>query len=171
MFIDNKMRNILTFIVYTEDSFFFVVTVVICLSNTHFGLDVRMRVVADELEVFVLEVEDGLHIGVDEHARQGAWGARELQLGLLEMVQVEVGVARGVDEVARLQARHLRHHLQQERIAGNVERHSEERVSTALVELKRESTIGDVELEDGVAGWERHAVDLGHVPSRNNHAA
>ena len=95
------------------EAFCFYVLDVRSLSDTYLGLDMRMRVVADELEVFVLEVEDGLHIGVDDHAGQGARSARELQFCLLDVVQIEVGVASGVDEVAWLQACHLRHHLQQ----------------------------------------------------------
>ena len=56
------------------------------------------------------------------------FGSGELQAGLLQMVQVEVGVARGVYELASLEPRHLRHHHQQQGIGRNVERHSEESV-------------------------------------------
>ena len=87
------------------------------------------------------------------------------------MVQVEMSVARGMDELAGLQAAHLCHHHAQQGVRGNVERHAQEGVGTSLVKLKAEPTLRDVELEDGMAGWESHLVHLGHVPCRYNHAA
>ncbi len=140
-------------------------------SDADVGLDVWPGVVVGELEIFVLEVEDGLHVGINQHMRQRTRRAGELQTCLFEMVEVEVRVARGVNEVTRLQSCDLRHHLKQQGIAGNVERHAKERVSAALIELQREAAIGDVELEDGVARRKRHAVHLGHIPRRDNHAS
>ena len=72
-----------------------------------------MRVVANEFEVLVLEVEEALHIGIDLHRRQWTRLTGELEFRLLDMVQVEMRVACGVDEVACLIARHLCHHLEQ----------------------------------------------------------
>ena len=95
----------------------------------------RMGIVADELEVLVLEVEERLDVGVEFHLGQGAWLSGELELRLFNMVQVEMGVTRGVDEVTGFIACHLRHHLQQQGIGGNIERHTEEGVGRALVEL------------------------------------
>ena len=89
-----------------------------------------------------------------------------------------MGVTRGMDEVARAESRHLCHHLQQQGIGGNVERHTQEGVCRALIELQRQTAlcilsvgIVDIELEDGVAWRQRHFVDLCHVPCRDNHAA
>jgi len=76
-----------------------------------------------------------------------------------------------VDEFARLQPRHLRHHLREERVGGDVERHAEEHVGTALVELAGEPAFRDVELEQAVAGRQRHAVHLRDVPCRHDQAA
>src|SRR5262249_48881964 len=76
-------------------------------SHRDFGLDMRVRVVALEFEVFVLEREDVLHIGIDLHHGQGPRRPRELQPRLFEMVGIEMGVAERVHEVAGLQARHL----------------------------------------------------------------
>ena len=79
-----------------------------------------MWVVAFELEVFVLEIEDVLYVGIDLHGGQGTRVARQLQLGLFDVVQVEVRVACGVDEVTRTEARHLCHHLQQQGVGGDI---------------------------------------------------
>ena len=136
-----------------------------------------MGIVADEFEVFVLEVEEALYVGVEFHLGQGTRLTRELELGLLDMVQIEVGVARGVDEVARTESRDLCHHLKQQSIGRNIERYAQEGVCRALVELQREASLGigsvgivDIELEDGVTRGQRHLVDLSHIPRRDNHA-
>ena len=71
-----------------------------------------MRIVANEFEVLVLEIEETLHIGIEFHLRQGTWLTGKLKLGLFDVVQVEVGVTCGVDEVTSLKTSHLCHHLQ-----------------------------------------------------------
>ena len=111
-------------------------------SNTHFAADVRVGVVAFEGEVFVLEVEDALPFGVDAHGGQRPRLTRELQTHLLQVVLVDMRVAEGVDEVARLQAADLRHHHGQQSVAGDIERHAEEDVGAALVELATEPAFG-----------------------------
>ena len=83
----------------------------------------------------------------------------------------EVRIAEGVHEIAVLQSAHLRHHHGEQRIAGDVERHAEENVRAALVELARELAVRHVELEEGVAGRQRHLVQLAHVPGRDDDAA
>ena len=52
--------------------------------------------------------------------------ACQLQLSLLQMVKIEVGIAERVHEIARTQAGGARHHVRQQRIGGDVERHTEE---------------------------------------------
>ena len=64
----------------------------------------RPRVVALKLEVFVVEVEEILHVGIDAHLGQRSRGARKLEACLIEVVKIEVGVAGGVDQLARLQS-------------------------------------------------------------------
>ena len=94
-----------------------------------------MGVVAREGEVVMAEREDVLGVGVDRHRGKRTRRAGQLEIGLFQVVQVEVGVAEGVDEVAGLQIRHLGHHHGEERIAGDIERHAEEDIGGALVEL------------------------------------
>ena len=94
-----------------------------------------MWVVVGQRKVLVLEVEDALHIRIDVHLGQWARLTGELKFSLLDVVKVEMGVARCIDEIAWLQIAHLRHHHGKQRIGGNVERHTEEGVGTALIEL------------------------------------
>ena len=128
-----------------------------------------MGIVADEFEVLILEVEERLDVGVDFHCGQGTRLTGELELCLLDVVQVEMGVTRGVDEVAGFVARHLCHHHQEQGIGGDVEGYTEEGVCRTLVELERETVAGHIELEDGVTGGQGHLVHLCHIPGGDDH--
>ena len=70
---------------------------------------------------------------------------------LLDVVVVDVAVAAGPHEVADLEAGHLGDHVGQQRVGRDVERHAEEQVGRALVELAGAAAVGDVELEERVA--------------------
>lgn len=127
------------------------------------------RVIAFEHKILIAESEEVLHVGVELHTRQGARSACQLQLGLLDMVEIKMRVAGGMDEVAGFETRDLGHHLQQQGIGGNVEGHPKERIGRALIELQRQSAVGYVELEETMARGKCHLVDFGYIPSRNNH--
>ena len=111
-----------------------------------------MRVVTVEPEVFEFEGKNVVDRRVDPHRRQGAWCAGKLQPGLIEMVAVDVGVAEGVHEFAGLVAADLRQHQGQQRVGSDVERDAEEDVGAALIKLARQFAVGNVELEQAVAG-------------------
>ena len=131
----------------------------------------RPGVVAFELEVVVLVVEDALHLGVEHHARQWTWLAAELLMHLVHMVEVDVRVAEGVDKLPWLQACDVSHHHAQQRVARDVERHAQEQVGAALIELQTQFAVGDIELEDGVAWRQLHRGDLSHIPRAHHDAA
>ena len=135
----------------------------------HRRLNGRIWIVILQCKVLELKVEDGLDIGVNAHSRQLAWGARELLVDLLKVVEVEVGVACGVDKLTRLEATHLRHHHSEQSVGCDVERNTEEGVGTALVEHTREFAIRHIELKEGVARRQRHLLDIGNIPGRNNY--
>ena len=63
-------------------------------------------------------------------------------------------VAKGMDEVAGLQATHLCHHHGEKGIGGDIERHAEEYVGATLIELARQFAVSHIELEEGMARWE-----------------
>src|SRR5437660_5026191 len=130
-----------------------------------------MGLVALEGEVLVLELQQLAARGVEAHARERARGAGELLARLLEMVEIEVRVAEREDELAGLEVGDLRHHQREERVGGDVERHAEEEVGASLVELAGKAALGDVELEECVAGRERHLVDVRRIPGADEMAA
>ena len=105
-----------------------------------------MALVVTHLEVFELVVEDGFGFALDVQCGCGQGRARELQLYLLVVVAVDVAVAAGPNEVAYLEVALLRHHVGQERIAGDVEWHTQEYVGTSLIQLTTQlsfATSGD----------------------------
>lgn len=137
-----------------------------------------MWVVVDELEILVAEREDILDIRIDNHLRERTRVTRKLQTSLLKVVEVEVRIAGGMDEVAHLKVAYLCHHLKQEGIAGDVERYAEEGVCTTLVELEREysptpfyTRRSHIELEEAMAWREGHVRNICHVPCAAHDAA
>ena len=80
-------------------------------------------------------------------------------------------VAERVDEDAGLEPAHLRHRHGQQRVGGDVERHAEEDVGRALIELARQRAVGDVELEQAMARRQRHRLDLRRVPGGDDEPA
>ena len=66
------------------------------------------------------------------------------------MIVVDMAVAAGPDEVPHPQTGLRGHHVREQRIAGDVERHAQEQVGTALVKLATQPTIGNIELEERV---------------------
>ena len=100
----------------------------------------RVWIVVEEFEVLILEVENILHFRVEAHLRKRTRFACELQIGLLHVVQVEVSVARSVNKFAGLKSANLCHHKKEERVRGYVERHPEEAVGRALIELQRKAS-------------------------------
>ena len=107
----------------------------------------------------------------DVQPRRRKWRARELQIGLLQMIQIQVAVAAGPDELAGGEVALLRDHAGQQRVGGDVERHAEEHIGAALVELAGQPAGSDVELKQRVAGRERHLLELADVPGAHQHAA
>ena len=87
------------------------------------------------------------------------------------MIFVKVYIAKSVNELSCFQAADLRHHHGEQGIGGDVERHAEEDIGRALVQLAGEFAIGHVKLEEGVAGAERHLGQLSHIPGADEDAA
>jgi hypothetical protein len=96
--------------------------------------------------------------------------AGELLVDLLEVVQVEVAVAAGPDEVADVEVALLREHVREQRVAGDVERHAQEQVGAALIELAGEPATRDIKLEETVTRRQAHGIDLADIPCADKHA-
>lgn len=128
-------------------------------------------VVASEGEIVEIEVEDAILLGVEGHRGQRSGVAGKLQTALVDVIVVDVGVAEGVNEIAGLETTGLGNHHGEEGVAGNVEGDAKEYVGGALVELAAEAAVGNIELEEDMAGREVHLVNLAHVPSRHEEPA
>src|SRR5688572_26083755 len=90
--------------------------------------DVRMGIVADYLEILVAISVDRIRPAMNGQLRQRPRLAAELQPRLFEVVRVEMAIAAGPDERARLQPALLGQHVGEKRVAGDVERDAEEDV-------------------------------------------
>src|SRR4030065_420570 len=134
-------------------------------------LDGGMRVVVQQLKIIELKIEDRAHCGVEVYAWPRPRGARQLRARLFEVVAVEVRIAEGMDEIAGFESGHLGHHQREQGIGGYIERHAEENIGAALVELTGEPPVRHVELEESMARWQRHAVYLPHIPGAYDQAA
>jgi len=124
----------------------------------------RVRVVVGEGEIGVVEAEDVLNVGIDKHLGQGPRLAGELQFHLLEVVAVDMRVAKSMHKVAVLQATHLCYHHGKQCVRRYVERHPEENIRRTLIQLARQPTLRHVELEQDMAWRQGHFVDVRHVP-------
>ncbi len=112
--------------------------------------------------------------------RDVVWLARELQRrvrerfiaelfeNLVGVVVVDVRVAARPNKLTQLQIALVRDHHRQQRVAGDVERHTQEHVRTALVQLAGQLPVYHVELEQRVAGRKRRSRDELRVPCRHN---
>jgi hypothetical protein len=131
-----------------------------------------VRVVALDRDVLEVEAVDHGDRRVEAQRRQRPGLAGQLQLRLLEVVEVEVRVAQGVHEVTDLEAGHLRDHVGEQGVGGDVEGHAQEHVGRALVELAAEPATrgrgGHVELEHRVARRQRHVRHVSDVPGRDD---
>ena len=74
------------------------------------------------------------------------------------------------DELPRFQPALLGKHCRQQSVRGDVEWDPQEQVGAALVQLQAEFPVRDVDLEEGVAGHQRHVGQLPHVPSGHHHS-
>lgn len=106
-----------------------------------------MRLIIDDLEIFVLVVKDRGWFAFENKLRQRVWRTAELQFHLLKMVRVNVAIAACPDEFADIQFALLRDHVGEQGIGRNIERHAEKAVGAALIKLTREFPCRNIELE------------------------
>lgn len=111
-----------------------------------------MRVVVDDFEILELILKDGGWLALDDQLGQGARLPWKLLSDALQVVEVDVRVPAGPDEVARFQFALLRDHMSQQAIACTIEGQAEHCIAAALVQLAGEPLVGYVELEKSVAG-------------------
>src|ERR1041385_8825832 len=122
--------------------------------------DRRMRLVAEELEVFEREVADIFDPRIQFHPRQRPALASQLFARPVEVVVVKMQVAKRMHEIARRKIYNLRDHHREQRVTGDVERHTEKQIAAALIELAAQLAIVRVKLEEHVAWRQRHLLDF-----------
>lgn len=121
-----------------------------------------MRLVSHQFEVIVFEIEDIAYFRIEFHLRQRMGLAAELQLHLVDMVEVDVRITEGMNELTGLEACSLCHHHGEQGIGCNVKRYSEENVTAALVHLAGELPIGHIKLEKCVT-WGQGCLPGGYI--------
>lgn len=141
------------------------------VSNGDGSFNRRPRIISIKMEILILEIKDAPNLRIQHHPRQGTRGAGKLLSNLFKMIEVDVGVSGGVDELTGLKSADLRNHHSEKGIRGYIERNSEKNIGTALVELAGELPVRDVELEQSVARRQRHLLHFRNVPRRHNHPA
>ena len=88
------------------------------------------------------------------------------------MVLVDVIVAERVNKLANFQPADVGHHVHQQRIGADVERHAQESVRRALVKLAvQHAPVFHLKLKQRVAGWQVHFVSLARVPTRHDQSS
>jgi len=80
-------------------------------------------------------------------------------------------VPQRVNELAGLEPRHMGHHQRQQRVGRDVERHAQEDIRGALIELTREFSLGDIKLEQAMTWRQRHMWNVGDIPRGNDQPA
>ena len=94
-----------------------------------------MRVVADQLEVFELELADVFDARIQFYPRQRPACAVELFARLFEVIVVKMQIAERVDEIAGRKIDSLRDHRRQQGVTGDVEGDADKQIGAALVKL------------------------------------
>ena len=130
-----------------------------------------MRIVAGQRDVVIDKIEQRIDLRIERQPWQRPWLALKLEARLLDVIEIEVCIAEGVDQLPRLQPGHLRHHHRQQGVGGDVERYAEENIARALIELARQLSVRNVELEQAMAGRQRHGIDVRRVPRRHDQPA
>jgi hypothetical protein len=122
-------------------------------------------IIANELEILVSKIKDIPYLGIDPHDWQLTWLPGELSFNLLQVIGVEMSIAESMHKLPRLQTCDLSQHHRQKGIGGNIEWHTQEDISTTLIELTRKPAFRHIELKQTMAGGQSHMVDICRIPS------
>lgn len=120
--------------------------------------------VTRDFNVLIGEPVDVKDVGVQIEFGEVERCPTDLQFGLFQVVEVKMGVSKGVDKHPRFESANLRHHVGEKGVGCDVERHAEEHVCTSLIQLTIQPTVGDMELKKGMARHEGHGLQLTNVP-------
>ena len=130
-----------------------------------------MRIVPDDFKIIIAKAEDVFYIRVEFQLWERTEISGQLKLQLLYVVVVDVGIPEGMYEITYLELTNLGHHMHQKCVRCDVERHAQENIRTALVQLAAELTIGHIKLEESVTRRQCHLIDKTDVPSIDDDAS
>src|SRR5579872_7222702 len=140
------------------------------MSDRHPCLDRWMIPVVHEFEILVGVLKQARGSTSDQEARRREGRARELLVGLLEMIDVKVTVPPGPHQLAGDEVALLREHVREQGVRCEIEGYAQEDVGAALIDLARQPARGDVQLKQRVARHERHVLELADVPRAHDDA-
>src|SRR5687768_7391260 len=101
---------------------------------------------------------------IDFHPRQFERLTRELKPRLFEMIGVQVRVSESVNELAGFQIAGSSDHHGEQRVRSNVEGQAQEDIGRTLIELTRQLSVRNIELEEQVTRRQSHFRNLAYVP-------
>src|SRR5690554_4306428 len=129
----------------------------------------RVWVIALEFEILQFVIKDGFRLALDDQFGQRPRLAFQLfeHDVVRQVVLIQMTVAKRMNKLPHFQITLLGDHMRQQRVRGNIERHAQKQVGTALVKLTRQLAVGHVELEQAVARRQCHAA-FTHVVLRAN---
>lgn len=106
-----------------------------------------MESIIDEFEILISEVKQRCNVWVESHLRERKRLLGQLLLNLLDMIQVYMGVAKRMHEIAWLITGDLGKHHCKERIGGNIEGQAKEDIGATLVKLAGKPAVSHMELK------------------------
>lgn len=152
-------------------------------SNTHLHRNTPMWLIPPNLKIPHLPaINLPAPLPPNRQLRKRPRRPPQLHLQRLHMIHIHMRVPHRMRKRPRLKITHVRQHVRQQRVAGDVERHAEAHVAAALVELAVQSAprffprhcrrpgIRDVELREHVTGRESHDFQIRGVPGAQNNA-
>src|SRR5262249_15972240 len=87
---------------------------------------------------------------------------------LFQMVQVDVAISPGPDELADIKFALLGDHMSQQRVGGDIEWNTEKYVRRSLIKLAGEFAASDIELKERVALLQSHPIQFADVPGADD---
>ena len=141
--------------------------------HSHFHFDGLVWIVTNNLQVIINNIVNVFLFGIDFECRKVSRLALELFLERVDMIEINVCVANGVDQLARLASRHVGHQVGQEGIRGNIKGDTQSHVGTPLVHVAAHFVaLGiHVELTKHVTRRQGHLIQIGRIPRRHDDTA
>lgn len=107
----------------------------------------RMRIIIAQGKILVFKIKNTLHVRINFHPGQSTRFTGQLQFHLFNMIQVNMRIPQRMYKFPWFQPAYLSDHHCQQGIRGNIERYSQECISTTLVKLARQFPVSYIKLE------------------------